>query len=396
MLKSEQPAHEEFPGHLQEKVIWRNGIAHGSEEVRHETAQVFRPPLSTETQAEILAERRAGKLLRELAEKYGRSLSRIGSILTTERAKSIFALPLEYIQSPEFDEPDADQKIFAPLPPEKKFGRRSKPPAGLPPYLASMYDTPLLTPQEEQCLFRRYNYLKHKANELRKTLDPQKPSAAVMAEIESLHAQAIEVKKHIAGANLRLVVSVSKKYISPQNDLFELVSDGNISLLQAIQKFDYMRGFKFSTYATWAIKNNFARSIPNEFRQRGRFRTGREEMLHVTADRRVNELRASEHQKMKRESVRALMSSLDEREKIIICMRFGLDEGSEPKTLKEVGEELGVTKERIRQLQDRALGKMQCVAQEKKIPIDDLIGGDRDDGAQDAPDNFGISRAAVA
>jgi RNA polymerase sigma factor (sigma-70 family) len=72
---------------------------------------------------------------------------------------------------------------------------------------------------------------------------------------------------------LRLVVSIAKRHVGPVENFFELVSDGNMSLIRAVEKFDYARGNKFSTYASWAIMKNFARTIPDEHRHRDRFRT---------------------------------------------------------------------------------------------------------------------------
>ena len=94
-----------------------------------------------------------------------------------------------------------------------------------------------------------------------------------MDEIERLYDQAVAVKNQIVRANLRLVVSIAKRHVGPTDNFFELVSDGNMSLIRAAEKFDYARGNKFSTYASWAIMKNFARTIPDEHRRRDRFRT---------------------------------------------------------------------------------------------------------------------------
>ena len=83
-----------------------------------------------------------------------------------------------------------------------------------------------------------------------------------MGQIEKLYDESIATKNQIIRANLRLVVSIAKRYVGPTQDFFELVSDGNISLLRAVDKFDFSRGNKFSTYATWAIMKNFARTSP--------------------------------------------------------------------------------------------------------------------------------------
>ena len=101
-----------------------------------------------------------------------------------------------------------------------------------------------------------------------------------------------ETKNQIVQANLRLVVSIAKRHVSASDDFFGLVSDGNMSLIRAVEKFDYARGNKFSTYASWAIMKNFARTIPDEFKHRDRFRTSHDEMFDCAAGRAVGSVRA--------------------------------------------------------------------------------------------------------
>jgi RNA polymerase primary sigma factor len=113
----------------------------------------------------------------------------------------------------------------------------------LPPYLASLYEVSLLTREQEMHLFRQYNYLKYRASALRESLDPKRPNARVMDQLESDYEQAVETKNKIVRANLRLVVSIAKKHVSDQDRLFDLVSDGNISLYKAVEKFDYTLGY---------------------------------------------------------------------------------------------------------------------------------------------------------
>src|SRR5690606_3874059 len=139
-----------------------------------------------------------------------------------------------------------------------------RPPAGLPAYLTSLYDTPLLSAEQEVYLFRKMNYLKYKASRLRSQLDPHRPRPELIDQIEALYEEVVATKNQIIRANLRLVVSLAKSRVSDSHDFYTLISDGNMSLMRAVEKFDYSRGFKFSTYATWAVVKNFARSIPDE------------------------------------------------------------------------------------------------------------------------------------
>jgi RNA polymerase primary sigma factor len=239
----------------------------------------------------------------------------------------------------------------------------------LPPYLASLYEVPLLTREQEYHLFRRFNYLKHKATKLREKLDPARARTSEMDEIERLYEEAVKVKNQIVQANLRLVVSIAKRHVSGTEDFFGLVSDGNMSLIRAAEKFDYSRGNKFSTYASWAIMKNFARTIPDEFKHRDRFRTSQDEMFTAKADVRSDELGQETAQNLRELQVERILSRLDEREQKIIISRFGLNHSNEPLTLKEVGHELGVTKERVRQIEARALNKLRQAAQEEHIEV---------------------------
>jgi len=192
-----------------------------------------------------------------------------------------------------------------------------------------------------------------------------------MNEIEKLYDEAVKIKNEIVQANLRLVVSIAKRHVSGTEDFFSLVSDGNMSLIRAAEKFDFSRGNKFSTYASWAIMKNYARTIPDEFKHRDRFRTSQEELFTTRQDIRSDEVGQESAQRQREEQVEQILAQLDDRERKIIVSRFGLDHSREPLTLKEVGQEMGVTKERIRQLEARALNKARHAAEEAHIDLPD-------------------------
>jgi RNA polymerase primary sigma factor/RNA polymerase sigma factor len=242
-----------------------------------------------------------------------------------------------------------------------------KSPSGLPAYLASLYENPLLTREQEYHLFRKMNYLKHAASKLRDGLNEKSPIIAVMEQIENLYEQSVDMKNQIVQANLRLVVSIAKRHMAPNDDFFGLISDGNMSLIRAVEKFDYSRGNKFSTYASWAIMKNFARTIPGEFKHQDRFRTSSEEVFDLQQDSRADHFAAEIDQANRADQIQKILHKLDQREQQIIVRRFGLDHRFEPLTLKEVGEAMGVTKERVRQIEARALNKLRAAASEAKI-----------------------------
>lgn len=323
--------------------------------------------LNDAAKEEIFRRHEAGTSVAELARRHGRTQGSVQRILLEVRAKRIQDLPLDYIPSPDFLDHDRKEEILRELPSVENASRKLRVPAGLPPYLSSLYDVPLLSREQEMHLFRKMNFLKHLASELRSKLNPSKLRAAEIDEIERLYQMVVDVKNQIVQANLRLVVSIAKRHVTPADNFFELVSDGNVSLMRAVDKFDYARGNKFSTYASWAIMKNFARTIPGEYKYRDRFRTSQEEMFSSTIDNGSNVFAAESAQQLRELQIGKILARLDEREQRIIVSRFGLRRGSEPRTLKEVGEELGVTKERIRQIEARALDKLRDAIRDERI-----------------------------
>ncbi len=282
------------------------------------------------------------------------------------RAARLLELPLEYIASPEFDEKGIEKRILGAVPAAPN-ARRVRAPEGLPAYLGSLYEVPLLTKEQEQHLFRQYNFLKRRASKLRERLDMARPNAALVEKIEAVYRQAVEAKNQIIQANLRLVVSIARKYAHGPSDLFELISSGNMSLLRAVEKFNYSLGFKFSTYATWAIRRNFAHDYVVGNRYHERFRSGQELQLEWAADLRTDSEEQERQQGQAAMQVGQILDCLSDRERDIVTRRFGLDGASEGKTLQEVGIDLGVSKERIRQLEARALDKLRKAAAARRI-----------------------------
>src|SRR5215208_7845422 len=147
---------------------------------------------------------------------------------------------------------------------------------------------------------------------------------------------------------MRLVVSIAKRHAAQTDNFFELLSDGNMSLMRAVEKFDYGRGNKFSTYATWAITKNVARSIPDAKTHKQRYMTGHDELFEAKADVRTDEQEVLALADAARARVNRLLDHLDARTREVIRMRTGLD-GSQEMTLEQIGQHFGITKERVRQ-----------------------------------------------
>lgn len=318
---------------------------------------------------------RRGVSVDVLARRYARTRTSIYRIINEMRARHVLEQKLEFIPHPMFADEEAEATILGPEPtltesPARRDGAGEfRVQKDLPPYLASLYEIPLLTKEQEVYLFRKMNYLKYRAHRLRDRVDPKRVNSSVLDEIERLQKEALAVKNQIIRANLRLVVSIAKRHIGVANSFDELVSDGNMSLIRAVEKFDFSRGNKFSTYASWAIMKNYARSIPEGMQKRERFVTGTEEMFETAADTRSSEHVYESQVQQIRESIARILDKLDDRERSIIIARFGLGEGGEPHTLEEVGRQFGVTKERIRQIEVRAMGKMRQAASDEHIEL---------------------------
>jgi len=326
-------------------------------------------PLTDEQKKEIFRNFRRGMPVDRVARQFCRTKASVYRIVSEMRAKRLIEQPIEYMDSAEFHRSDAEECILCAPPEPAKKELRVKAPPGLPPYLASLYSIPLLTKEAEVHHFRKMNFLKFKAAQLQKKVNAAHPRTRDLDQIEELLDRSLDVKNFLIRSNLRLVVSIAKRHIRPNSNFFEMVSDGNMSLIRAIEKFDYTKGNKFSTYATWAIMKNFARSIPAEHTLLDRFRTGKDEVFQRSTETRANEFQEELINQKQHQLIMGILSQLDGREKDIIMFRFGLTQGTEPQTLEQVGNRFGVTKERIRQLEARALRKLRRIAHTNRLEI---------------------------
>jgi RNA polymerase sigma factor (sigma-70 family) len=282
-------------------------------------------------------------------------------------------------------------------------------------YLTDIGQYPLLTKDDEVRLSQALEAGAAAADEL--GLGGNALTVARKRELRRTVRRGAEAERTFVQSNLRLVVSIAKKYQASGLPLLDLIQEGNLGLMHAVEKFDWRKGFKFSTYATWWIRQAITRGIANTGRtirlpvhagdtlarvQKARLRLelklGRPATVaEISADVELAEERVSEALRfaaeplslseplredgdaelgdlvqdrsaespfevaavaMLTDEISRLLSPLDEREREIVKLRFGLDRG-EPRTLEEVGEHFNLTRERIRQIEARAMSKLR-------------------------------------
>jgi RNA polymerase sigma factor (sigma-70 family) len=291
-----------------------------------------------------------GTEIDQLAKIFGRKPSTIGRILNQARRQRWQTVQIEYISSPEFDLPGAMDTIVTPA-------------QAIEPTVEPSEDhrTALLTGVQERTLFRAYNYLKWIMDHTRNAgTNGKNLSAATIDRLDEFQEQAQRIKKVLILANQALVVSIAKKHLNGALSLDELISEGLTPLMKAVEKFDYTKGFKFSTYASWAVMKHFARIVPQAGQEQHQFLPDEDLDAIMPGVANIDEDQAYRRSM----AVINALSKLNERERHILENRFGIDRQEEPMSLAEMGKVLGVTKERVRQIEAKAMDKLHEILKE--------------------------------
>ena len=293
--------------------------------------------------------------------------------------KTHLSQEIDFMGNADFSEASIESVLFADerlLPIASEELRRVKTP-DLPAHLARLCETKLLTPAEEVETFRRMNFLRYKANQLRTELKESESSDSaklqlangwVIRRIEALLKASDWYRDRLVKSNMRLVISIVKKFVNGHNGFDDLLSDGIIALMRAVDKFDVGLGYRFSTYATQVVRRNSYRRVMEKQKERQRITLS----VHDPGIDISDEHRSSGMSETRWEALRGRLSTmldkLDRREKLIIRARFSLGGHRNVQTLQKLADRLGVSKERIRQLEKRALDKLRDMADLSPIP----------------------------
>ena len=224
----------------------------------------------------------------------------------------------------------------------------------------------LLTAAQERVIFSQFNYCRYRVCRIKDVLvDQPDPDPKLARELLDWHGKADRIRSQIADTNLALVLAMAKRTRMNPGDFPDLISEGNMALLRAVDKFDVSRGFKFSTYACRAILKAFSRQGIKFSKYRGMFPTDFDPKLERSnygaeknaahEDDCVDEIRRIVHTNT---------ADLSDVEQKVVAARFNVgpeqtDPEARPLTLEQVGKMIGVTKERVRQIQNKALEKIR-------------------------------------
>lgn len=282
----------------------------------------------------------------------------------------LMAEEMDFIDSKAFYEKDAAKKIYDDAPAVRKPDASWYHPVmdDLNPNrhrLPKSTEQVILTGAEERVLFLQFNYARYQIwtiqEEFKKTAD-KRPTPEQAQEMLRWYRKADEMREQIAETNLALVLAMAKRTRMSEVDFADLVSEGNMALLRAVDKFDCERGFKFSTYACRAILKAFSRQGMKLSKYRQRFPTDFDPKLEKSnhLDTKRADFVSDAASEVKR-IVLENQAALTDIERTVINHRFRLDGATEekPMTLEQVGQIIGVTKERVRQIQNKALEKIR-------------------------------------
>ncbi len=286
------------------------------------------------------------------------------------------AEPIDCMFHPLFQRRDAEDTLMGPLPPGPDAPADG---AGNDDSGADLLSAPsgrALTSEQEQHLFLKLNYCRYRAMRVLRAFRGKPLTAEAARELLRWERCTCETRAEIVRQNVALVLAMAKRTRLTGVDHADLISEGNLALLRAVDKFDCARGFKFSTYACRAILKAFSRVATRTARYRSHFPTEFDPTLEK-----------SHHVESRRESVEedcvdelksllgGNMACLSDVEARVIRARFAIDEGptrsdiAKGKTLEQVGAMIGVTKERVRQIQNKALDKLRHALERNVLTV---------------------------
>ena len=303
----------------------------------------------------------------------------------------------DFIDSPAFYEKDAERKIYDEAPDIQKPDTSWYHPvmddlsASSKTRTVKSAQQVILTGAEEKVLFHQFNYSRYRIWKIQQEVwssPTKKPTPEQAEEVLRWYRLSDRIREQIAETNLALVLAMAKRTRMSEVDFADLVSEGNMALLRAVDKFDAGRGYKFSTYACRAILKAFSRQGMKLSKYRQRFPTDFDPKLERSN---FLETKRNTFEKDAAEEVKRIVienrADLTDVERTVIEHRFGLEaeEGEKPMTLEQVGQIIGVTKERVRQIQNKAMEKIRLQLEKNFLGTKDEEGAEGAEGQPGQP-----------
>ncbi|MDH3583269.1 MAG: sigma-70 family RNA polymerase sigma factor [Phycisphaerae bacterium] len=306
--------------------------------------------------------------------------------------KNILLTPEDFVDDPSFHKANAYKKLFEQAPeipkPNTSWYHPVMEDLNSDRNMKTVVNV-VLNAKQEQALFLQFNYARYRVSRLQKQVGDKPVTDEQAADLLKWHGLAHRLRDQIAQSNLALVLAMAKRVRHSEMDFADLISEGNMALLRATDKFNVSRGFKFSTYACRAILKAFSRSGMKHSQYRQLFPTDFDPALERSDfSRRKFDSHELDCAEEVLEIVAANRADLTDVEQQVISHRFALNRGEEeqsvPLTLEQVGQIVGLTKERVRQIQNKALQKIRKTLEESYIdgpeePEAAPAGGEEDD-----------------
>ena len=295
-----------------------------------------------------------------IPEASGKSASPRRSKELIERARGLMERAIEFVPHADFDRRNAETVIQSRRPaslddPAEALNGQE---AGVA-FVSGLVEARLLTLDEERYLFTWMNFVKFRAEQNRRKLDLKHPALKLIIQIEKDLAEAIETRNHIVRGNLRLIIASARHLTNSLEQMSDLISEGMTPLIRSVELFDISLGNRFSTYATWAIRNQMFRWLKRTRNSPERSLGDETFTWETLPDHRLESESTDAAQVMRVSAVQRLLESLSERERHIIAARFALDGQPAGQSLADIALQMGLSKERVRQIALNSLTKLR-------------------------------------
>jgi RNA polymerase primary sigma factor len=322
------------------------------------------------TAADIHAGFTAGRSVEELAAKYNRSVSSIYRILNQVKAREIKNNEISYVYNPDFDN---RARVDAILAAKINFDSDQMPGAvsserEMAEYIDIINNMPVLNADQENAAFTKYNCLKYLCAKIRDKMSISNPKSSYIKQYEDYAAEAERVKNIIIESSLRIVVNTALRYVNKGYSFYDLISEGNLALIRALDKYDCCYSHRFSSFANLYIQKVYSARLSEEWRRKDKPKGIDVAGLAVSVD--VSPLKKlGDYEKKSYNLETVIKNNLTSTESYIIRNHYGIT-GSllplKPKTIKTISEELGISRDKVKLHELKALQKLRhCLSKEE-------------------------------